>query len=367
MVRITQIRLIDRLLLIGPPGIGKTEHIRYLAEQEAKRLGKTFVDVRRDLKRRPELVREIQQNPGKFYLYWRIVVPHVFPEDLSFPLKVEDILKYVQFIAPRELMLFTIPDIYGVMYLDEITNVARKDQESMTFSWINEKEIAWSLQLSDNVKIVAAGNPPEVSSVASTLSAPLINRMIRVYVEPPTVEEWIDYMVTRYGDGWDRRTAAFLMMFRDSLYKPPKDVSTLDSFPTPRSWTRLALLLRNELQDAPREFVEAVILGCVGDEVGAKFAAFIVKKVPRPEEVIEKPEILGNLDVEAQYLAMSAIAENIEMVLRRGERLFDYLDRTNRDLIILLFYLTPRQYRRQLLLSFRQYFENAVRDAAAFI
>ncbi len=126
-------------------------------------------------------------------------------------------------------------------------------------------------------------------------------------------------------------------------------------------------MLRNELQDAPREFVEAVILGCVGDEVGAKFVTFIVKKVPKPEEVIDNPEILGNLDIEVQYLAMSAVAENIEMVLKKGERLFDYLDRTNRDLVILLFYLTPKQYRKQLLLSFRQYFENAVRDAVAFI
>jgi replication-associated recombination protein RarA len=45
-IRVTQIELIDRLMLIGAPGIGKTEVIRQKAEEEAKKLNKIFIDLR---------------------------------------------------------------------------------------------------------------------------------------------------------------------------------------------------------------------------------------------------------------------------------------------------------------------------------
>ena len=46
MLRVTQVPLIDRLLVLGPPGIGKTEVILEKSRERAGRLGRVFVDLR---------------------------------------------------------------------------------------------------------------------------------------------------------------------------------------------------------------------------------------------------------------------------------------------------------------------------------
>jgi len=114
MVRITEIVLLDRLLLIGSPGIGKTEIVRQLAEQEAKKLGKQFIDLR---EADDTTLDRIMERPDAFYVYYRIVAPHVFPEDLGIP---RERGSYVEFLPPKVLKILSIPGIHGAETLFRI-------------------------------------------------------------------------------------------------------------------------------------------------------------------------------------------------------------------------------------------------------
>ncbi|MGC9119749.1 MAG: ATP-binding protein, partial [Thermoproteus sp.] len=69
----------DRVILIGGPGIGKTEILVRLAMAEAERLGRQFVDLRYADEKTLE---DIERNPSKYYVFLRIPASHLFAEDV---------------------------------------------------------------------------------------------------------------------------------------------------------------------------------------------------------------------------------------------------------------------------------------------
>ena len=227
--------------------------------------------------------------PEKYYVYHRVIATHVFPEDVNIPVRRED---FVKFVPPRILKVLSLRGIAGTLFVDELTNVQRADQQTLFFSLLQEKELGWETRVADDVYVVAAGNRPEDSSVANPLPAALINRLTVVEVSPPTPEEWVGYMHERYAGRWDARVGAYVVATRE-LYRPPESTETLSNFPTPRSWTRLALLLQQLKPD--REVMLALSVGTVGPESGAKFVEFVSLRVPEPSDIVRKPSLLKDL------------------------------------------------------------------------
>ncbi|MEM4964829.1 MAG: AAA family ATPase [Pyrobaculum sp.] len=274
-IKITEVELLDRLLLLGGPGLGKTEIIKQKAQEEAKRLKREFVDLRE-----VDDFTKIEENPSRYYIFLRVVAPHVFTEDLGIPRFREG---YVEFLPPRVLRILTLKDIVGVLFIDEITNVQRDDQFSMYYSLVLEKEFSWNLKLSKGIKVVLAGNTAEWSELSRSLPKPLRNRLIIVHASPPTVDEWIDYMFKKYGDGWEKLVAAYLKIYPEDLLKPPPEGDDFSAFPTPRSWTLLATLLTS----TKRSMREAIIIGTIGKEVGTRLIS-IMHDLDKVESIIEK-------------------------------------------------------------------------------
>jgi len=367
MVRVTQISLIDRLLLIGAPGIGKTEIIKQKAEEEAKRLNKEFVDLR---EASDEKLNDILENPSKYYVYYRIIAPHIFPEDLGIPKMVGANGKdYIEFLPPKVLKILSLPEVYGVLFIDEITNIQRDDQLSMMYSLILEKEASWILKLSRNIKIVLAGNPPEWSEITRPLPKPLRNRVSIVSVSPPTVDEWLKYMNERHDDDWQKLCGAYLKLYPEDLLKPPSE-DDFSSYPTPRSWTNVALLLKR-FDDFRDEFVEEIVVGNLGKEVGSKLLALLRTNV-NVEEVLSsirtRPEVFGELGLNAKILVLYALAQKDERELTMNYGKFiEWLGRTNRELLMILLLLMDRKKRINVMIAFKKVISDIVSEIAKYM
>jgi KaiC/GvpD/RAD55 family RecA-like ATPase len=371
---VTRIPLLDRILLLGAPGIGKTEIIKQKAMEEARKLGKIFVDLREVSE---ELLEQIFEQPDKFYVYLRIVAPHVFPEDLGIPKMVNHSSNkdYVEYVPPKVLKILSLPDIHGVLFIDEITNVQRDDQISMYYSLILEKEAGFQLKLSRNIKIVLAGNTPEWSSIVREMPAPLLNRMTKYEVLPPSVDEWINYMQKTYGEEWEKACAVYLKLFPAELLMPPKQA--LEAFPTPRSWTHACVDIYRLRESGADEYViEATAVGKLGDEVGLKFSRIFKVGIDLGEvlrELEDKPEVFDRFDpdkrLDIQILILSSIASQTAERIARFRKLFDYLMQYHRELLTVLIMIMNKEARRRLLSQ--QWFQDIVmklaKDIAKFI
>ena len=295
----------DRLYLIGPPGVGKTESVMEACRVEGERLGRRIVELESvSGDKLLGIYREVREAPSKFHVCARLVAPHVLPEDTGYP-RVDDGSGVVVYHPPLQLAILGVEGVSGILFIDELSNVARDDQKSLFYALINEKRFGWSLRLSSLVKIVAAGNPSTVSSLAEPLPAPLINRMIVVHVEAPGVDEWVAYMEEKYGVEWSRLTAAYLERNPGDIYQPPQSEALEDvNFATPRSWTRLALeLYRVYGEEAARRIASgdpvalALVYGSLGPGVGGRLVSYAKKlsKLPPVSRLVSNPTLLARL------------------------------------------------------------------------
>ena len=340
-MRVTEIPLEDRLLLLGAPGIGKTEIIKQKAEEEAKAMGRKFVDLNSAT---PEELDAIERSPSDYYAFLPLHAPHLMPEDISIPdvsLFKESTKRGVDFLAPRRLAVLGLPGIAGVLFIDEITNVQRRDALTLLFAIIQEKRVGWSLRLADGVKVVAAGNPPETSSVALLLPAPLVNRLTVIEVEPPTVDEWCAYMEKKYGyDEVLGKICAFLHANPDMLLKQPNEVETLSNYPTPRAWEAVYVLVRK--YGAHEELVK----GRIGPEAAMLFVTFMRATLSEHEisEIAKAPEKYEELRIEKKILLMHWLANNYKRP--EFKSIFKYIIEKHEDDAVAVIKMSPN--RREL-------------------
>jgi hypothetical protein len=162
--------------------------------------------------------------------------------------------------------------------------------------------------------------------------------MTLISVEPPTVKEWGAYMEKTYGDGWEKLTLAYLTVNTDELIKPPSD--DWSNFPCPRNWTELALQLHELRKDgASEDFIEEVIVGRLGKEVGTKFAAFLRERLT-PEEMerlAAHPEKFFELNVSKKILAVYSLASApLEDLLSKYDALVELIAQRDSELFVLM-------------------------------
>lgn len=301
------------VLLLGAPGIGKSITCYSLAQRLAKALNKEFLDYNDDE------AQKVLAEPDKYFVFVDFRLTECEPSDLlGIPKEVDGAVRFSPLLWARCLSKSA-----GLLLLDELTNVQRPDVITASYKLIFDRKAGFT-KFHDDVMIVACGNRPEESSVASMLPVPLISRMLVVVVEPPSVQSWADWMATTYGDEWDKRTYAFLKRFEDEGYliQVPKKPETLEAYPVPRTWTATSLLMHRGVS------TDDTLVGLLGYDVGTKLQAFLKVDVDI-EELIRTPEIFMRLDLDGKYMVSVMLGTWTSKHIQDPKRAYPLLDAMN--------------------------------------
>jgi len=215
------------VLLLGLPGIGKSMTCWKLARSLAKTMRKEFVDYDDDK------AAMILSEPDKYFVFVDLRLTECEPSDLcGLPQHVNGSVRFSPLLWAR-----CLSKTAGLLLLDELTNIQRPDVITVSYKLVFDREAGFT-KFHEDVMIVACGNRPEHSSVATMLPTPLLSRMLIIDISPPSVDEWADWMYENYGyEKWDRRTYIFLKRFQAENYliKMPPTPEGLDAYPVPRT------------------------------------------------------------------------------------------------------------------------------------
>lgn len=168
---------------------------------------------------------------------------------------------------------------------------------------------------------------------------PHMDRFKELECRKPTPLEWSRWMNKRFGeDGWDQRVYAFLATFPEAMLDLPNRGETMKNFPTPRSWTWLALDLKEGF-DSKED-----IIGLVGETWGVRFHQFLQIKID-VEELIRKPQIWrewGRENLDRKYMAAWALANYIKKKVKKGQydkmaKLFEVMASDQREILVFFF------------------------------
>lgn len=241
------------VMLWGPPGVGKSECVREIAEQIRKRTNKKTVitDVRLLLFNPVDLRGIPTANADKTLAVW--LKPKIFQMDES-------------------------DDTVNLLFLDEISAASPSVQAS-AYQITLDRTIG-EHKLPDNCIVIAAGNRVTDKSVAYSMPKALANRMCHLEIGVDAVS-WHDWAVSkglhRYVVGYLDYNSVALMRFDAS--------GTSLAFPTPRSWEMVSNLLTSVSEDI--DSIYPMILGCIGNNATSDFVTWteLYQGMPSVEDI----------------------------------------------------------------------------------
>jgi len=227
------VKALPSVMLWGPPGIGKSQAIRQMAEEIEKSTGKkvNVTDVRLLLFNPIDLRGIPTANEDKTLAVW--LRPKIFQMD------------------PSE-------DVVNILFLDEISS-APQSVQAAAYQITLDRTVG-EHALPDNCIVVAAGNRTTDKSVAYKMPKALANRLLHVEVLG-SFESWLEWAIPK---GINEKVIGYLSFKPSALMK--FDAASEDlAFATPRSWEMVSNILNYVSDDIQQSY--ALIAGLVG--VGA--------------------------------------------------------------------------------------------------
>lgn len=243
------------LMLWGPPGIGKSDFVRQLAEYIEEETGKTvnITDLRLLLFNPIDLRGIPTANEDKTLAVW--LKPKIFQMDES-------------------------DDVINILFLDELSACAPSVQAAAY--QITLDRIIGEHRLPDNCIVIAAGNRITDKCVTYKMAKALANRLCHIEITA-SFSSWVKWAKE---NRIHHKVIGFLTSRRDYFmaFDPQRDDL---AFPTPRSWEMVSKILN--VYDGDEKEAYAMIAGCVGAGVASEFVTFcsVYYELPSVEDIFE--------------------------------------------------------------------------------
>jgi len=235
------------MFLWGPPGVGKSDVVRQVAEGEKLDL----IDIRAVLLD-PVDLRGLPHINGGGYAHW--CPPAFLPHD---------------------------PKSQGILFLDEL-NAAPQLTQSACYQLVLDRKLG-EYQLPDGWAVIAAGNRETDRSVVHRMPSALANRFMHINFDVDK-EEWCAWAAQ---NKIVPEIISFIRFMPGKLHEfdPKRDDK---SFPTPRSWEFLSRMMPHLSQDI--EY--SVMQGTVGDGAAAEFIGYlkVYRNLPDVNEILADPK-----------------------------------------------------------------------------
>jgi hypothetical protein len=234
------------VFLWGPPGIGKSDIVKQIGEEQDRRV----IDIRLSL--------------------WE-------PTDIKGIPYYNSQLNTMCWAPPVELP--TDPTDNSILFLDELNSAAPATQAAAYQLVLNRRVGAYTLP--KNVSIVAAGNRDTDKGVVYRMPSPLANRFLHLELRID-YEDWHAWAVT---NRVHEQVVGYLGFAKQDLYDfDPRGSSR--AFATPRSWSFVSDLLKDD--DLAEHTLTDLIAGAVGEGLAVKFMAHrkVAKQMPKPEDIL---------------------------------------------------------------------------------
>ena len=243
------------VMLWGPPGVGKSQAIRQVAENIEKATGKKAVvtDVRLLLFNPIDLRGIPTANADKTLAIW--LKPQIFQMD------------------PDE-------SIVNILFLDEIS-AAPQSVQAAAYQITLDRTVG-EHKLPDNCIVIAAGNRVTDKSVAFKMPKALANRLLHLEAEG-SFTSWKLWAIEK---GIHPKVLGFLGFRQNYLMKFDGASEDL-AFATPRSWEMVSNILNYVSDDLTK--VHNLVAGLVGIGVAVEFRTWekVYKELPKIEDIFD--------------------------------------------------------------------------------
>lgn len=254
------------VFLWGPPGVGKSELVRQIAQD----LNGTMIDFRLAIRQPTDIMGIPFYNKDTGTMDW---AP---PIDL-----------------PSAEFAKQYPVV--VLFLDEL-NAAAPAVQAAAYQLVLDRRVG-QYRLPDNVVIVAAGNRESDKGVTFRMPTPLANRFVHLEVRVDFAT-WFDWAVQH---NVHRDVVGYLNFAKGDLFDFDSKSSSR-AFATPRSWTFLSDLLADDTITSSE--LSDLAAGTVGEGVAVKFMAHrkIAADLPNPTDILTgKVTELKTKEISAKY------------------------------------------------------------------
>ena len=240
--------------LWGPPGVGKSEGVRQLAELLEQKTGKS-----------------VRVTDVRLLLF--------SPVDLRGVPVADRNREFTNWLRPRLFAMDGSREVINLLFLDELS-AAPQSVQAAAYQICLDRTVG-EHRLPDNCIVIAAGNRTTDRSVSYKMPKALCNRLMHLLIEPDYTE-WKHWALHH---GIDERIIGYLAFDNSRLCAEPENSDL--AYPTPRSWSFVSSLL-NTPCSGPKN-AHLLIASCVGTDTALSFEEWcrIYNDLPSVEDILK--------------------------------------------------------------------------------
>ena len=279
------------LLLIGPPGIGKTA----IMEQISSELGIGLISY--------SMTHHTRQSA--------IGLPFISRK--KFGDREYDVTEYTmsEIIASVYELMEETGVREGILFLDEI-NCVSETLSPLMLQFLQYK-VFGGHRIPDGWIIVTAGNPPEYNESAREFDVVTLDRLKKVRVEPD-YEAWKKYAAEA---GIHPAVLSFLHSRRDRFYSVETTVSG-KTIVTPRGWEDLSKMLLLYEENGIEVDEDLIVQYLQNDKIAREFSVYLdlYNKYRTDYPIDEMKERIAGAGFDEVYTLIGLLLSNVDSDIR---------------------------------------------------